>query len=337
MGQRIKITSWYLNTSRLVQLFDDKEILRHISRVKDITEIVDAGSGSSFSRELLSQSLESWLHTHKVPSIEELQINQNIKPGNFFVFYKDFYGKGLNSPNKTAEIHSKLADGITELRVKYSPANLLTHSAWTRLSGHTRLFVFAYITDVVKNEISASPYVIGDLHADFFSEDYWNFSSYGEIHLTQINSFSKINDFLKTETKAPDIRILKSIPEEKIKTYFAEIINEGTIPKDWGGEKSDLYSTNVLLDNKRISTAFVFKGPAKFKPMTLAECGKNGDQIERLFSEPADLLVLQHCHSVKTDVRSTMRAFASRINDLRYFSIIDGYDTVRLLMAYNKI
>ena len=71
--------------------------------------------------------------------------------------------------------------------------------------------------------------------------------------------------------------------------------------------------------------------------MTLAECGKNGDQIDRLFSEPAYLLILQHCHYVKTDVRNTMKAFASRINDLRYFTIIDGYDTVRLLRAYNKI
>lgn len=338
MGQRIKITAWYLNPSRLFQLFDEEELIRHINKVKDVSGIVNAGSTEYCSRELLSKSLESWLHTHRVPSIEEVLINSNIKQGQYFVFYKDFYGKGLNSPSKTAEIHSKLADGITKLRIKYSSTNLLTNTAWDRLSGHTRLFVFAYITDVFENEIIASPFVIGDLHDELFSsEKCWNYRNYGEIHVTQINSFSRINDVLKTETEAPDIRILKSISEEKIKTFFAEIIHEGTIPKDWGGEKSDLFSTNVLLNNNRISTAFAFKGPAKFKPMTLAECGKNGDQIDRLFSEPADLLILQHCHSVKTDVRNTMKAFASRIYDLRYFTIIDGYDTVRLLKAYNKI
>ncbi len=70
--------------------------------------------------------------------------------------------------------------------------------------------------------------------------------------------------------------------------------------------------------------------------MKMTHLGKNGDQIERLFSEPAELLVLQHCHKVSTAVRSTIRAFASRIHDLRYFAIVDGYDTVRLLTAYGK-
>ena len=34
--------------------------------------------------------------------------------------------------------------------------------------------------------------------------------------------------------------------------------------------------------------------------------------------------------------RSTMKAFASRVHDLRYFTVIDGYDTVRLLKTYGK-
>jgi len=85
-----------------------------------------------------------------------------------------------------------------------------------------------------------------------------------------------------------------------------------------------------------MSTAFLLKGPSKFFPMKMVHLGKNGDQIERLFSEPADLLVLQNCHEVTNPVRATMRAYACRIYDLRYFTIIDGADTVRLLKAYGK-
>jgi hypothetical protein len=70
--------------------------------------------------------------------------------------------------------------------------------------------------------------------------------------------------------------------------------------------------------------------------MTLAEFGKNGDQIDRLFSEPADIFVLQHCHEITPPVRSTVRAFAQQIGRLRLFCVIDGYDTVRLLEAYGK-
>jgi hypothetical protein len=51
----------------------------------------------------------------------------------------------------------------------------------------------------------------------------------------------------------------------------------------------------LKLGAQRISPAFAFKGPARFHPMTLADLGKDGDQIDRLFSEPADILLLQHC------------------------------------------
>jgi transposase len=83
---------------------------------------------------------------------------------------------------------------------------------------------------------------------------------------------------------------LKALPETEIKAAFAEIIGEPINPKDWGGERSDLFSSRVMLERKRISSAFVFKGPAQFRPMTMAQLGKNGDQIDRLFSEPADLV-----------------------------------------------
>jgi hypothetical protein len=70
--------------------------------------------------------------------------------------------------------------------------------------------------------------------------------------------------------------------------------------------------------------------------MTMAHLGKNGDQIDRLFSEPAELLILQHCHEVTPPVRGAMRAYAQQMGRLRLFGIIDGYDTVRLFRAYKK-
>jgi hypothetical protein len=70
--------------------------------------------------------------------------------------------------------------------------------------------------------------------------------------------------------------------------------------------------------------------------MTMAELGKNGDQISRLFEEPAELLVLQHCHEITPDVRKTMRAFANQMGNPRMYCVIDGYDTIRVLEAYGK-
>jgi hypothetical protein len=69
--------------------------------------------------------------------------------------------------------------------------------------------------------------------------------------------------------------------------------------------------------------------------MSLAVLGKRGDQIDRLFTEPAQLLVLQHCHNVRSEVRGLMKAYAMRQGDPRRFCVIDGPATLKVLRAYN--
>ena len=90
-----------------------------------------------------------------------------------------------------------------------------------------------------------------------------------------------------------------------------------------------------LLEGERVTAAFLLKGPSKFHEMKITDLGKNGDQIVRLFQEPADFLILQHCHPVGTAVRHTMKAFA--MSHQRRYVVIDGYDTLRILRAYEKI
>jgi hypothetical protein len=156
-----------------------------------------------------------------------------------------------------------------------------------------------------------------------------------ECHVDSIDSFSAVRNIPPVNNRR-DLEPLKAIPEQAIKTAFAEIVGELVVPNDWSGERSDLFSDRVVLNGSRISTAFAFKGPAQFRPMAMAQLGKNGDQIDRLFSEPADLLVLQHCHEITTPVRAAMRAYAQQMGKPRLFCLIDGYDTIRLLRAYDK-
>jgi hypothetical protein len=68
--------------------------------------------------------------------------------------------------------------------------------------------------------------------------------------------------------------------------------------------------------------------------MDLTHLGKKGDQILRLANEPADVLIVQHCHDILPVVRSTLRAFAVQPSRPRRFCCIDGRDTLRLLKAY---
>lgn len=149
------------------------------------------------------------------------------------------------------------------------------------------------------------------------------------------DQFSKIRD-AKFKRHKSHLDALRDIPETEVKQAFAKIINEPTVPKDWGGEQSDLFTSQILVLGKQLSAAFAFKGPAKFHPMTMADLGKNGDQISRLYMEPADILILQHCHEITPPVRTMMRAFANQLGNLRQYCIIDGYDTYRILRAYEK-
>jgi hypothetical protein len=80
--------------------------------------------------------------------------------------------------------------------------------------------------------------------------------------------------------------------------------------QDWGGEKNDLYSSFVTLRGRRQSTAFALKGPATPPPLTPRKLGRNGDQIQRLFSSAADAFFIQFEGRTDESVKEQMLAQA---------------------------
>ena len=348
MKYSVSFTAWYLNFDRIWQLLNPLELAEHFARLEGVTGRAYMNSSIGIARLMIKQKLEEWLHCNAVRSLGESIVTHNLKPGDLFTIYQDFYGRGLSKyagipgdlpRDAVAELYNTLKyDSKRTIRIRFSPSNLISSTAWNRLGGHTKLFCFCYVESLSDGEIVGSPYLIGDIHTGLELETpgSWDGHKYGEVHVARIDQFDKIAEVFQSERKAPDLKLLEKIAEADVKGAIAEIIHENNPPKDWGGETSDLFSTNLSIERKFLPSAFLFKGPARFSEMKMTHLGKNGDQIMRLFTEPADLLILQHCHKVSNPVRSTMRAFASRIHDLRYFSIIDGYDTVRLLQAYQK-
>jgi hypothetical protein len=67
--------------------------------------------------------------------------------------------------------------------------------------------------------------------------------------------------------------------------------------------------------------------------MTVAVLGQNGDQLERLAHSPAQVLVVQHCHQVTNQVLGMLRAYSSAHQNYRRYMVIDGYDTLRILVS----
>jgi len=109
---------------------------------------------------------------------------------------------------------------------------------------------------------------------------------------------------------------------------------------DWGGEINDLFTSRVIFNGKRISTAIAFKGKATKGILTLKKLGKNADQVQRLFKSAARLFIIQYQGPIDQSVLVEMKthAIAKSYNegDKIYYSVIDGQDTSRLLQAYPK-
>jgi hypothetical protein len=339
MSVPFDLTCWYLNARRIAEITGVTPTVSNTgaAHLDKIAESVQ-----------LKNAVVAWLGENKPSPLEVLLTEDRLAVGTTFTHHSNFFFSGLS---KVAEARQKkkpveLATGYSKL-VEWRPdgklefelhdEHLTSNSSWSELKGQTRKLVLGVVTDIQGDTIKCAPYVIANIvdpssQLPGFSGAWHN---HLEVHIDQIDSFTKAQTNQGKLTKA-SLAPLKSVSEANLKAAFAEIIGEPMVPKDWGGETSDLFSSRVLLDGQRISTAFLFKGPAKFHPMTPADLGKNGDQIGRLFNEPADLLVLQHCHEITPPVRKQMRAYAQQMGNPRRFCIIDGYDTLRILEAYGK-
>lgn len=104
-----------------------------------------------------------------------------------------------------------------------------------------------------------------------------------------------------------------------------------------GGEQDDHFTASLSVNGERSTAAFVLKGPADFREMTPEMLGKRADQVYRLSTTPAQILIVQHCHQIGEAVRATLRAFSVTPHNPRRYCLIDGKDTYRILKAYGKI
>lgn len=162
------------------------------------------------------------------------------------------------------------------------------------------------------------------------------------IGVDEIDSFAKIRGVSPSDiADRLDKHGVLNVPEATVKLAIQKILGEMNPHKDWGGERSDLFTTRVLLGGKRTPTAMLLKGPG-IRRATLhpAQLGLRGDQGQRLFTEAATLFVLQFNGKVDSTVNQQMEiltSFRKMQGKRTIYCVIDGTDTARLLRAYNYI
>ena len=161
------------------------------------------------------------------------------------------------------------------------------------------------------------------------------------LFVEDIDSFRKVRDINPAAVKDRLKNGYLDEIEDNIQTGFESILGVSFHKKDWGGELNDLYTSNVTVAGRPVPTAFLLKGRGLGRHvLTISDCGKNGDQLVRLFDSPAELFVVQHVGEVDEmlikDVEG--KATAKRAaGSVAQFMIINGQDTARLLKAYGLL
>jgi hypothetical protein len=151
------------------------------------------------------------------------------------------------------------------------------------------------------------------------------------ITVADIDSFRKVRKIKGRVKPTP-------MPENQFKRGVATILGEPGTFHDWGGEKGDLFSSRLVIGGKRLTAAFAFKGPGKRGRLTPAGLGKNGDQIQRLFSMDAEVFLIQYWDEIDESVLTQMSTFAIArsyaTGNKIYYGVIDGGDSTKLIASY---
>lgn len=144
-----------------------------------------------------------------------------------------------------------------------------------------------------------------------------------------------IDSFSAAKRKAAPLGATR---EELIKNAFARVAGDCGKFKDWGGEKSDLYTNKHRVRGSRRPVAIAFKGRGTKGRLVPAKMGANGDQIDRLFDETAEAFLIVYCGQIASSIVSQMKAFAIAKKALAgqraYFGVIDADDLGRIAAGY---
>lgn len=326
------LMAYYLSRDRVLSLIKNQGLPSDIHRSL-------SGLPVSMASAILSNDVGAFvlkaISVGDIKTLQELLMEGKAQKGQLFIYSGRITGKGFGANNKAPglEMYTTLTSPFenVKLSLAFSKSGLVNDTAYTRLSGVTTPFVFAYIAEAEDGAIRAIPIVIGDLVDSDISIP--SLLSFGISLLPEeVEQFSAIDrTWTPSKTK---FELMRTIPEKCVKELICALLQQEP-QHDWGGEESDIFTSGLLVGGKRMTGAFLLKGPAKFHPMKPTDLGKNGDQIYRLFNIPADVYVVQHCHSIEPSVRAMAEAFAIRRNLTAPCRLLflDGRDTARLLKA----
>lgn len=282
---------------------------------------------------ILTRAMLAYCLANEVPTLRSL-----LASGEGTIFCSTEQIEGKEEVYDAERVRARIVlegEWDKEVFLDYSTRHIASDTLRYLLSedGHA-LSIIATVQSVDAQTAVFQPCIIGapwldrpEAAPDFAIE--WYGEEFYEHFVEDFDEFSRVAQV----PEPPDSEPMRKVSEAAFKRCLATLLGD-TSPVDWGGEQSDFFAAHLHLQGKRVTGAFLLKGPSHFAPMGLNHLGKNNDQIYRLAQEPADVLFVQHCHDILPQVRATLRAFAVQPSHPRRYCLIDGRDSLRLLLAY---
>ncbi|HTR18806.1 MAG TPA: hypothetical protein VMH91_02380 [Candidatus Paceibacterota bacterium] len=154
------------------------------------------------------------------------------------------------------------------------------------------------------------------------------------LTVDDIDSFKAVRKIASADASS-----LKDMPERRVNRAICTIANQSE-KKDWGGERNDIYTNNLIFKGKRKAAAFALKGKATKGILTPNKMGKKADQVQRLFEGTAEIHVVVHHSDIDERVLDQMQAQAINKSVATgkkiFYCPVDGKDLGRLQAAYPK-
>jgi hypothetical protein len=316
---------------RLLQQFLPKE---QVGQISDALSTAEPGPRLTNMSSNIHEDLIGSILAHRPRELSEwLLEDRSVGSRQLVTTTQAFYFRKLSEGTRGFRATSA-TDADTLLEGRLSEYRCVGETGLDLLSGQRRFSMLAYAevrTQLPNREIELTPLFIGKVTERWPGEAKSNFiiETRREVYASEVDEFSKIQDVKKPSKIA--LNLLSKLPEENVKDIFAEILGQPFVPKDWGGETSDLGGT-VTFAGKQMSAAFAFKGPAVQGKFSIAKMGKNADQGLRLFHESIDIAVVQYHGGIEAAVKNLMEALARSRG--RRFMLLDGATTARIFEAY---
>ena len=153
-----------------------------------------------------------------------------------------------------------------KVKFEYATERVVGSTLRSRLHQGSTISVVGLFADVDKRDIVVDPLIMGFpwLESD---NPRWNDelmfyrNEFYENYLEDFTEFSNVTELPLPSSHAP----MKNVPEAGFKQALARILGEQA-GKDWGGETSDHFTSNVHLGARRLNAAFLLKGPLDIGP-----------------------------------------------------------------------